>query len=175
MQSVMKVALFLAAVLMSMNMAFAEDLIIYPAKGQTPQQMEKDKSECYLWAKDQTGFDPMQALSTTPPPTQVVQQPAQAPQGGIVRGAARGAAVGAVVGSIKGDAGEGAAAGAAAGGMIGGMRRRDQKQQQAATQDQMQQQQQQQEQAQATELEQKKASFNRAYGACLEGRGYTVK
>jgi len=44
------------------NTALAQSQpIIYPAKGQSQQQMEKDKYECYTWAKGQTGFDPMQA------------------------------------------------------------------------------------------------------------------
>lgn len=74
-------------------------------------------------------------------------------QGGVVRGGARGAAAGAVVGAIAGDAGKGAAAGAAGGALIGGMRRRDAQRQQQGAQQQ----------------------FQRAYFACLEGRGYTVR
>jgi hypothetical protein len=140
-----------------------QDPIIYPAKGQNQQQMEKDKSECYGWAKGQTGFDPMQPpKASTPPP------PQQAPQGGVVRGGVRGAAVGAAVGSFSGEAGKGAATGAAAGGLVGGMKRRDQGKQQAAAEQQW-------EQQQAAEYNQKRSSYNRAYGACLEGRGYTVK
>jgi hypothetical protein len=37
----------------------AQDLIVFPAQGQSNEQMEKDKFECYTWARDQTGFDPM--------------------------------------------------------------------------------------------------------------------
>ena len=86
-----------------------------------------------------------------PPP------PPSGPQGQGVRTAARGAAVGAVGGAIGGDAGKGAAAGAAAGALVGGMRRRDQRRQEQAAQ------------AQYSD------SISRAYAACLEGRGYTVK
>jgi len=133
--------------------------IIYPAKGQSQSQMEKDKYECYGWAKNQTGFDPMQAGSTA-------QAAPAAPQPGgeRVRGAARGAAVGAVAGGIAGDAGKGAAAGAAAGTMAGGMRKRDAQRQAAAT-----------EQQQQASLSQQQGNYNRAFGACLEGRGYTLK
>ena len=35
-----------------------QELIVYPAQGQTDEQMKQDKYECYLWAVDQTGFDP---------------------------------------------------------------------------------------------------------------------
>jgi hypothetical protein len=42
----------------------------YPAKGQTPQQQAQDTAACQQWAKQQTGFDPQQALSAaTPAPT----------------------------------------------------------------------------------------------------------
>jgi hypothetical protein len=124
--------------------------IIYPAKGQSQQQMEQDKYGCYTWAKGQTGFDPMQAgLASQPPPQS--QGSASA-----LKGAAGGAAVGAVGGAIGGDAGKGAAIGAATGAMIGGMRKRQQGQQQAA-------------------VASNQAQYNRAFGACMEGRGYTVK
>jgi len=49
----------------------AQDMIIYPAKGQSQEQLDKDKYECYSWAKKQTGFDPMQMpTASTPPPQQ---------------------------------------------------------------------------------------------------------
>ena len=54
------------------------------------------------------------------------------------------------------------------GALVGGARKRDQ---QASTQ----QQQQQWEQQQAAEYSAKRSDYNRAYSACLEGRGYTVK
>jgi hypothetical protein len=31
----------------------AQELVIYPAKGQSAEQMDKDKYECYTWAKQQ--------------------------------------------------------------------------------------------------------------------------
>lgn len=53
------------------SFAFGEDLIVFPAKGQTQEQMEKDKHECYTWAKQQTGFDPMQSQpAAQAPPAQ---------------------------------------------------------------------------------------------------------
>ena len=134
------------------------DVMVYPAKGQGQQQMEQDKFECYGWAKNQTGFDPMHATS----PSAYAQYGAE--PGGVVRGGARGAAVGAVGGAIGGNAGKGAAIGAATGAMIGGIRRRSAEREQDEANAQMQQ------QYQAARNE-----YNRAYGACLEGRGYSVK
>jgi hypothetical protein len=143
----------------------AQEHMIYPAKGQSPDQMEKDKFECYSWGKQQSGFDPMAPPTATEPPPQQ-----QARKGGAGRGAARGAAVGYVGGKIVSDSGSGsrgAKAGAATGALVGGMRRRDQQRQQQQAQQQW-------EQQQAAQYTQARDSYNRAYRACLEGRGYTV-
>ena len=162
MRRVTIVLLLLSAVLIAVP-TFGEDLIIYPSQSQTAEQMEKDKYDCYQWAKEQTGFDPMATPTASAPPPKK-----EAKRGGVGRGGARGALVGLAVGSMSGEAGKGAAIGAAAGGLIGGMRRKDQAvTQQKAEQDWAQQ--------QAAEYAQKRNDYNRAYGACLEGRGYTVK
>lgn len=163
----MKTAVCLVAILIGglfiKGPAFAQDLIVFPKGGQSQEQMEKDKFACYSWAKEQSGFDPMEAPKASSPAPQQ-----QAPQGGVVKGAARGALVGVTVGAIAGDAGKGAAIGAASGGLLGGMRRTDQKRQQEQAQEQWSQQ-------QANAYHQKRETYNRAYGACLEGKGYTVK
>jgi hypothetical protein len=142
--------------------ASAQQPIAYPAKGQTPQQQQKDAGECQAWAKQTTNVDPAAAA----------QAPAPAPQSGSssgggerVRGAARGAAGGALVGAIAGDAGEGAAVGAVVGTIAGGARARRSK---AAQEQQAAQQQQAQQQNQI-------GTYNRAFAACMEGRGYTTK
>ena len=151
------------ALLMSTTPLLAQDLFIYPAKGQTQEQQDKDRYECHSWAVQQTGFDPSKPSTTyySAPTT------TQAPQGGILKGATKGAVVGVVGGAIGGDAGKGAAIGAATGGLIGGMRRNNQIQQQ---QYQAAQQQQQAANADAAQRQ----NYNRAMGACLQGRGYSV-
>ena len=130
---------------------------VYPAKGQSPEQQKKDESECYSWAVQQTGIDPakpqQQAPAAAPPTTATGTTP-----GAGVRGAARGAVVGEVVG---GDARTGAAAGAVA------ARGQSRRQNAAAAQ-------QGQQQAQAASQQQQTA-FTNARGACLSGRGYSVK
>jgi len=154
-----KLKLALACIVVSLLTVppvFAQDPIIYPNQGQSPEQQEKDKFECYTWAREQTGFDPMQA--TTVPSGQ------PAPQGGVVRGAAGGALAGVAIGAIAGNAGKGAAIGAASGALFGGMRQHDQQRQQQQAQQQ-----------QAANYDNQRNNYNRAYGACLEGRGYTVK
>lgn len=133
--------------------------VYYPSKGQSQEQQAKDKNECYGWATQQTGYDPVAAAQAQ----QGSQQQGQQKGGGAVGGAAKGAAAGAAVGAIAGDAGKGAAAGAAAGGIGGGARKKKQEaaKQQAATE---------QQQAQSQEL----AQYQKAVGTCMQGRGYAV-
>jgi len=139
------------------------ELIVYPNNNQSEEQMEKDKFECYTWAKKETGFDPMATpTASTPPPQQ------QAPQGGVVKGAARGAVVGTATGAIAGDTGKGAAIGASSGALVGGMRRRDQRKQQQHAQNQWAQQ-------ESAQYNENRNRYNRAYSACLEGKNYSVK
>ncbi len=139
------------------------EFIIYPNNNQTSEQQEKDKFECYSWAKGQTGFDPMQrATASTAPPQK------GAKKGGVVKGAAGGALVGVAAGAIAGNAGKGAAIGASSGALVGGMRRRNQrKKQKKAEQDWA--------NREVANYEARRNEYNRAYSACLEGRGYTVR
>jgi hypothetical protein len=142
--------------------AGAQAPIVYPARGQSPQQQQKDQGDCHAWAKQTTGVDPA-AVAQTPPPQ---AQPGPAVGGGErVVGAAGGAALGAAIGAIAGDAGAGAAIGAITGTVAGGSRARQKK---AAKEQQTQQ------QAEA-QKQQLLSSYNRAFAACMEARGYTIK
>src|SRR5258705_7192778 len=82
---------------------------IYPARGQSPQQEESDKGQCYGWAVQQSGFNPANPQVVMPPPPPSYYPQPQAPQGGLFRGAFGGAAAGAGGGAIRGHAGKGAA------------------------------------------------------------------
>src|SRR4051795_2140643 len=82
---------------------------VYPAKGQSPAQQQKDEGQCHTWAVQQSKYDPAH-----PPPAAAAPPPTTASgttPGAGLRGAARGAVVGEVVGD---DARTGAAAGAVA-------------------------------------------------------------
>jgi hypothetical protein len=148
-------------------------LVVFPAKGQTPQKQSQDEGECYTWSKGQTGVDPM---APAPAPAQPAAQPAQtapAADGSRLKGAARGAAAGAIIGEVADDdAGKGAAIGATAGVLAGG--RQSRKNQQQAAQ-QATQQQQQSTQQQAAAQQQQLDLFRKGFAACLEPKGYTVK
>jgi hypothetical protein len=134
-------------------------LYVFPAKNQSKQQQKVDEFECYKWAVEQSGIDPLNLPKVEAPPPQT------GPTGGAVKGAAKGAAAGAAIGAIAGDAGKGAAIGATAGAMAG---HRQGKQAQA--------QQNQQAQSSAAASEQAmKDSFAKAFSVCIEGKGYTIK
>ena len=134
-------------------------LYVFPAKGQSQQQQKTDEFECYKWAVQQSGIDPLNLPKIEAAPQQ------SGPTGGMVVGGAKGAAAGVAIGAIAGDAGKGAAIGAVAGGLAG---RRAGKQAQAQAN----------QQAQANVAAQEKDmkdSFVKGFTACLEGKGYTIK
>ena len=146
----------------SLEAVLAQDPIIFPAKGQSQEQMEKDKFSCYEWAKNESGFDPMQTPTASAPPPQQ-----QAGQGGALKGAAAGAAAGALI-KRSGSRSKGAATGALVGGVLGGARQAGQARQDEQARQEW-------EKQQANEYAQKRNTYNRAFAACMESEGYTVK
>lgn len=138
--------------------ALAQTPIIYPAREQSPKQQEKDRFECFEWAKGQSGFDPtMAAAGTAPTPVSTTTASATA---GMAGGAIGGAAIAELTHS---DAGRGAAIGALGGGLAQRLK------QQQATQAR-----QQQAGAQQAQRAQAKAVYDRAFGACMQARGYVL-
>ena len=137
----------------------------YPAQGQTAERQDRDRYDCYVWAVDQTGFDPARHIG--PRETRATVIPAASPLETVGTAAAVGAVIGAVA-SGRGDAAEGALVGAMAGSVVGAA---------AASA--------QQQEARAVEArynsrgygrhEREAAEYRRAMSACLEGRGYSVR
>ncbi len=142
------------------------DFVVYPAKGQSQDQTEKDKYDCYNWAKRESNFDPMKTPTASSPPP-----PKEKETWGAGTGAVGGGLLGAGVGGIAGG-GKGAliggAVGAGSGAAVGGARRSSQKKRE-------QQRRQQWEQEPVAQYRAGRNAYNRAYAACLEGRGYSVK
>jgi len=139
--------------------ASAQQPIVYPARGQSPQQQSADTGDCQVWATQTTGVNPAavaQQLANQPSYSQPQSQP-PLPLLGMLGGAA--------IGGIAGG-GQGAAIGAITGGLFGGWRQQHQQQQQ---------QQWNQQQAADSFAQGQLASYNRAFGACMEGRGYVVR
>lgn len=146
-------------------------LFVYPAKGQDGAQQSKDETECYGWSKTQSGFDPAAPAPAAPAAAAPAEK--QGPGGERVRGAVRGAAAGAVIGEVAdNDASQGAEVGAAAGVLAGGRQARKNR---GAQEEQAKEAAKASEDAAKAAQQQKVDTFKRGLGACLEGRGYTVK
>jgi hypothetical protein len=157
-------------------------LFVFPGKNQTHDQQLIDELDCYTLAQQQSGVNPEMAPPRAPSSAEVQAAQAQGAQsamqakGGRARGAARGAAGGAMVGAIAGDAGKGAAIGATMGTMRGGMQQRKSNaaaKEQAASQAGAQAEQQYKQQKAA--YDQQIGTFKRAFSACVDSRGYSVK
>ena len=144
------------------------EVYVYPSRGQTPEQLDRDRYECHAWAVKQSNFDPSEARVAPHQRVQVVAMPSQGSN--VPAGAVTGAVLGAVV-SGPHDTGAGAIIGAMAGAVLGAASDSSRQQQVDAirrTHDER--------DAQvAASQEQQASSYRRAIGACLEGRGYTVK
>ena len=144
----MKSIMLIAAVVLLAGSARAQDLYIYPNEGQDAEKQEFDEFQCHKWAKDQSGVDP-----GAPPPDPNRGNRARGAAGGAIKTGALGAAVGGIAGGSSG-AKKGAAAGAVVGAVGGRNRAVNQEKRQQAGQ---------------------RNSFQRAFAACMEARGYTVR
>ncbi len=140
------------------------EMYIYPKAGQDTAQQDRDRYECHSWAVGQTGFDPSRAGLSVPVPPQDTKE-----RGSSVRGAVGGAALGTAVGAITGSSiGKSALIGAGAG-FLGSTlknRRAKRKAEKAYEADLA---------FSQRYLSHEVADYDRAMGACLEGRDYTVK
>jgi Ser/Thr protein kinase RdoA (MazF antagonist) len=143
-------------------------LFFYPNQGQSEEQQDRDQYECYLWATQQTGFDPSNPNLAPHHRVEFVHEPAS--RHGTALGAAAGAVIGAAVTSRSNPA-KGAVVGAVAGAMLGAAS-------DASREEEARRRQQQYDQETAdryAESEIKANNYRRAQEACLEGRGYTVR
>ncbi len=154
--------------------AYAANLGTYafPQKGQTPEQQKTDENACAQWASDQTNLNPA-VLEYQQEEANKMQQEASATQQAnepgvgrrIGKTALRGAALGAINKSMDDGAGKGAAMGAA----VGLAKAKDAKQSQAvegtvkgAN-------------AKLEKVQTDVQKYIRAYSACMEGKGYSIK
>ena len=147
-------------------------IFAYPANGQTQEQQAKDKFECYSWAVDESGFDPLDHAtlarshsSAVATPVAHTVRPNNPGPSDPITGAAGGAALGALGGAIAGDAGLGAAIGAAVGGGVGLANEVDEKSRERTVV----------QQSPPTTRTGPVGDYKRAMTACLVARGYTVK
>jgi Glycine zipper 2TM domain len=148
------------------------NIYAYPLKGQTTDQTDRDRYECYVWATRESGFDP--SAPNVPPHdrTRVLAGPPGPPPGtGTAVGAITGAILGAAVSGPR-DAGAGLLVGGLLGGAVGTAAEASANQQAQANARAM-------EDAEmrryAGQMEQQAANFRRAASACLDARGYSVR
>ena len=153
----------------------------YPTKGQSQEQVGKDKYYCHNWAVIETGYDPTIAsrppayYSSPPPGSSGYFGSGETGEGGVVKDAAGGAALGAIGGAIAGNAGAGAAIGALAGSLFGGAKRSSRKSEEARWREHQRQQQYEQQQAYEQQLAQAGNGYRKAYALCMSSLNYTVQ
>jgi len=154
--------------------AYAGDFntFAFPQKGQTPEQQKEDEGFCTKWSGDQTGLNPevlkyQQKEAASSQQQAAATEQASQPGAGrtIGRTALRGVALGAINGNMDDGAGKGAAMGAAMG--ISKARTAGKEQQvqgvvanaNAATQ----------------KVQADTQTYLKAYSACMEGKGYSIR
>jgi len=140
-----------------------QKVFVYPKNGQSPEQTDRDRYECHVWAVQQTGVDPSRADAN--PYERVIVQPANPPGSGTAAGAIGGAILGAILAGPR-DAGAGMILGGATGAIVGSTADASAQQQAQMTQRQINQ--------SAAAGRARAESYTRALGACLQGRGYSV-
>ncbi len=148
-------AFAVAAVVTGSHVATAQSApIIYPSQGQSLDQQANDEAACRSWSQQQTGFNPAQGP--------VYYGSSGSGGGEVIRGALGGAALGAIGGAISGGkAGKGAKIGAGIGAVAGLMRKGQRKRADKKAQQQA-----------INQYNRQLAGYNRAFGACMQGRGY---
>ncbi len=138
-------------------------IFVYPAQGQTPQQTDRDRYECHLWAVQQTGVDPSRPEAS--PYERVEVQPAPPPGAATAVGAIGGAILGSIIAGPR-EGGAGLLLGGITGAVVG------------SAVDSNAQAQAMQSRAQVNEdvaaARGRADSYRRALSTCLRGRGYTV-
>ncbi|MFA4915138.1 MAG: YMGG-like glycine zipper-containing protein [Syntrophales bacterium] len=146
----------------------AFQIYFYPKMGQSPDQQDRDRYECYNWGMKQTGFDP--GSPSIPPERRVTVVPVPPPGHDTAVGAITGAVIGALV-TGPSHAGEGALIGAAAGALAGAVSDTTRQAQAKELGDAYAR----QDQESYAQLDGKALEFRRAMAACLEGRGYSAR
>jgi hypothetical protein len=140
-----------------------QKVFVYPQNGQSPEQLDRDRYECHLWAVQQTGVDPSRADAS--PYERVVVQPSTPPGANTAAGAVTGAILGAIIAGPRA-AGAGLVLGGATGAIVGSSVDANNQRQAQMTQAQI--------NAAEAQGRARADSYRRALGACLTGRGYTV-
>lgn len=138
-------------------------LMIYPARGQSSQQLERDRYDCHVWAVQQSGYDP--SRPGIPPGQRVIAEPANPPGTGTAIGAIAGAILGAAIAGPQ-DSGAGLVLGGITGGILGAATDANSQALADAEQARL--------DRSAAYSAQGASNYRRAMSACLDARGYTI-
>ncbi len=155
--------------------AYAASLGTYafPQKGQTPEQQKTDENACAQWASDQTGLNPAvleyQQKEAMAAQQQAVQQQQKAASTGTIRRIGRAALTGAALGGIDNGmddgAGKGAVMGLTAATSQSIAKSKEQKIQAGIDSAD----------AQSQQVQADTQKYLRAFSACMEGKGYSIR
>jgi hypothetical protein len=143
-------------------------VFMYPREGQSAMRQDRDRYECHIWAMGQTGFDP--SLPPLPVRRHVRVEPVPPVGHDTFSLGFTGALLGAIIGGYH-HAPQGALIGGAIGAMTG--LASDSARAQAARR--IEADHERQNQGWEGQAEGRASEYKRAMGACLEGRGYSVK
>jgi hypothetical protein len=149
-------------------MPIPTQVYFYPKHNQSAVQQDKDRYQCYLWARKQTGFDPSEPGLAPHQRLQVLPDPDPGHDTAV------GVFTGAILGAMLTDGHDpvgGAVSGAMAGAIMG-MSSDIERQQVAAR---VQAHYDRQTAQERVALERQAADYRRALTACLVGRGYSVR
>jgi len=137
----------------------AAEPVAYPMKGQSFDKQNRDEYECHGLAQKETGVDPVAVAEQATAASKSASSGKPGPGSAL-----GGAGMGAMRGAAEGDAGAGALHGAGMGRLIAVIRSRRQMEQQKQAGA-----------AENADLRGQLDKYDRAYAACMTGRGYEVK
>jgi hypothetical protein len=152
----------------STRMTQPGQIFVYPREGQSPMRLDRDRYECHMWAMEKTGYDP------SLPPLPVKRHVRVEPVPPVGHDTAFLGFTGALLGAIIGGHHH-APEGALIGGAIGAMTGLASDSARASTARRIEVEHENRDQQRSERMEARASEYRRAIGACLEGRGYSVK
>ena len=151
----------------SKSLASSMDVHVFPAEDQTADQQSKDEAECYKWATNKVGTDPLTLSKESAEQAKTSEQTKATPAAGSgASGAIKGAAAGAIIDEITDNNSHDDAKIGAAFGLIRGRKASRNAKKKAAEQS---------EQKQQQISDEKLKNFKNAFSVCLEAKKYMVK
>lgn len=151
-------------------LSFAQkEPFVFPKEGQTKEQLAMDKAYCNSWAEEETGLDAGVIQAKLEMAEEQAVQSGQVEKNVFFKDLFKGAAVGAATGALDKNIGNQVGAGAAKGTVVGGVLSHEK------TKGQMRDENIRSSDQKVRKLQDDYVTYTRAFSACLEAKGYTVK